>query len=150
MLEHVGHFRLNADRPAASFSAWLYRIAANLVTDYRRQAGRRPVVPLSEELELASHLPDPHSQVVRKEEAARLAAALDHLTEDQRQVVVGKFTEGMTNRQIALWLSKTEGAVEALQHRALRTLGRLLAHGDRQAAEDGLGRALRIVSGKGM
>jgi RNA polymerase sigma-70 factor (ECF subfamily) len=134
VLEHIPHFRLSSDRPAASFSAWLYRIAANLITDHHRQQGRRPVIPLDAELELASNGPDPHSQAVRKEEARRLADALDCLTEDQRQVVIGKFTEGMSNQQIARWLSKTEGAVEALQHRALRTLGRLLKHGDGQAS----------------
>ncbi len=41
-------------------------------------------------------------------------------------VVISKFGEGMSNLQVAAWLGKTEGAVEALQHRALRTLGRLL------------------------
>jgi len=51
---------------------------------------------------------------------------MERLTEDQRLVVLGKFGEGMSNAQAAAWLGKTEGAIEALQHRALRSLGRLL------------------------
>jgi RNA polymerase sigma-70 factor (ECF subfamily) len=51
---------------------------------------------------------------------------MEKLTEDQRLVVIGKYGEGMSNAQAAAWLGKTEGAVEALQHRALRTLCRLL------------------------
>ena len=41
-------------------------------------------------------------------------------------MVVCKFGESMSNAQAAAWLGKTEGAIEALQHRALRTLCRLL------------------------
>ncbi len=136
VLEHVGRFRLNGDRPAASFSAWLYRVAGNLVSDHRRKQRRQPGVALDEQLELSSEAPDPLSVAVKREEAARLSGALDRLTEDQRQALIARYTEGMSNRQIALWLRKTEGAVEALQHRALRTLGRILGAGSRRAADD--------------
>jgi RNA polymerase sigma-70 factor, ECF subfamily len=127
LLKHAGGLRLDAKHPAASFSAWLYRVAANTVTDFRRKQSRRPTIALDEDLALASGEPDLVSTAVKREEAIRLAGALDTLTEDQRQVVIGKFTEGLSNRQIASRLGKTEGAVEALQHRALRALGRLLA-----------------------
>ncbi len=140
VLEHVGHFRLNEDRPAASFSAWLYRVAGNLVSDYRRRQRRQPAVTLDEDLELSSDAPDPLTVAVKREEAARLADALDRLTEDQRQALIARYTEGMSNRQIATWLRKTEGAVEALQHRALRTLGRILGAGVRRDTDDGGGR----------
>ena len=125
-------FRLDTARPAASVSAWLYRIAANLVADHHRGRQRRPAVGLDEELPLR---PGPGS--VRRQRSAarrckRLAGALEQLTEDQRQVVICKFGEGMSNAQAAAWLGKTEGAIEALQHRALRTLCRLLGtkHGE--------------------
>jgi DNA-directed RNA polymerase specialized sigma24 family protein len=55
-----------------------------------------------------------------------LSGALEKLTEEQRLVVISKFGEGLSNAQTAAWLGKTEGAIEALQHRALRTLCRLL------------------------
>jgi RNA polymerase sigma-70 factor (ECF subfamily) len=126
VIEHVRRFRLNAERPAASFSAWLYRIAANLAADHHRARRRQPVSGLEDHDTLASPVPSPHHQAEKREGLERLSAAMEHLTEDQRLVVLGKFGEGMSNAQAAAWLGKTEGAVEALQHRALRTLGRLL------------------------
>jgi RNA polymerase sigma-70 factor (ECF subfamily) len=129
VIEHVHRFRLNAARPASSVSAWLYRIAANLAADHHRSQRRRAAAGLEESDSLVSRDPDPQRQVERRESLERLSAAMEKLTEDQRLVVVGKFGEGMSNAQTAAWLGKTEGAIEALQHRALRTLGRLLGAG---------------------
>jgi len=56
----------------------------------------------------------------------RLAAALTHLTEDQRQVVILKFIEGLDNTEVARMLGKSVGAVKSLQHRALAALRRAL------------------------
>lgn len=132
VVEHVLRFKLDTRRPAASVSAWLYRIAANLIADHHRSRQRRPTVGLNEELPLAAMTEDPCRTVERGEALQRLAGALEQLTEDQRQVVICKFGEGMSNAQAATWLGKTEGAIEALQHRALRTLCRLLGtkHGE--------------------
>jgi RNA polymerase sigma-70 factor (ECF subfamily) len=44
VVQHVQRFKLDASRPASSVSAWLYRIAANLVADYHRARQRRPLV----------------------------------------------------------------------------------------------------------
>ena len=63
----------------------------------------------------------------RRLEANCLAAALRHLTEEQRQVILLKFMEDLNNNQVALMLGKTEGAVKSLQHRALRALRRAIA-----------------------
>ncbi len=126
VIQHVHRFRLDAGRPAASVSAWLYRIAGNLVADYHRVRRRRPAVSLDDEAPFTLTAAEPWQQAAHNEALTRLAAALEQLTEDQRSVVIGKFGEGMSNAQVAAWLGKTEGAVEALQHRALRTLCRLL------------------------
>jgi RNA polymerase sigma-70 factor (ECF subfamily) len=126
VVQHVHRFKLDTARPAASISAWLYRIAGNLVADYHRTRGRRPVVSIEEEDGVLLATSDPGQQAERHEVLAKIAGALEKLTEDQRLVVISKFGEGMSNAQVAAWLGKTEGAVEALQHRALRTLCRLL------------------------
>ena len=123
MIEHIGHFRLNHERPAASFSAWLYRIAANLAADHHRRGSRHD----DELLEtMSAHEPTPSSVTEQREAVAELSQALRQLTEEQRLVVIGKFAEGMSNREIADILGKSEGAVESMQHRALRRLGGLL------------------------
>jgi RNA polymerase sigma-70 factor, ECF subfamily len=126
VVQHVQRFKLDATRPASSVSAWLYRIAGNLVADYHRSRRRRPVISIEEDASFVFEGPDPGQQAERREVLARLSGALEQLTEDQRLVVTAKFGEGMSNAQAAAWLGKTEGAVEALQHRALRTLCRLL------------------------
>ena len=126
VIQHIGGFRPDRRRPAASFSGWLYRIAANLVTDHYRSYSRSPV-PLSDDLPAPGRATDPQRLAEQHEAAAGLSVALDQLSEEQRLVIVGKFTEEMSNAEIAAWLGKSEGAVKSLQHRALRTLGRLLA-----------------------
>ncbi len=129
VVEHAPRFRLDGSRPAASVSAWLYRIAANLVADHHRRRRRHLTVSLEDDLPRPAEAGDPWQAAERREALGRLAGALAHLTEEQRQVVICKFGEGMSNAQTASWLGKTEGAIEALQHRALRTLSRLLGTG---------------------
>ncbi len=126
VIQHISGFRLDHRRPAASFSGWLYRIAANLVTDHYRSQSRRPV-KLSDDLQAPDRTTDPQRLAEQHEIAADLGDALNQLSEEQRLVIVGKFAEEMSNAEIAAWLGKSEGAVKSLQHRALRTLGRLLA-----------------------
>jgi RNA polymerase sigma-70 factor (ECF subfamily) len=121
MIEHIGRFRLNKERPAASFSAWLYRIAGNLAADHHRQ-GRRYA---DAEPEGASEA-EPWDLAERRELAIQLSAAMEHLTEEQRLVLIGKYAEGWSTRDLASALGKSEGAVESMQHRALRRLGNLL------------------------
>ena len=130
VIKHIPRFRLNPDRPASSFSAWLYRIAANLVTDHHRAANRLQQVALESEAPLLADTPDPYQRSERQERVARLAQALTELSEDQRLVILGKFGEGMSNAEVAEWLGKTEGAIKSLQHRALRALGRILSAED--------------------
>lgn len=125
-IQAIGRFRLNQDRPAASFSAWLYRIAANLVHDFNRQRRHHPEASLDETLLATGSGADPAAALERQDSLARLAHAMAQLTEEQRLVIVARFGEEMSNAEVAQWLGKTEGSIKALQHRALRTLGRLL------------------------
>lgn len=109
--------------------AWLYTIAGNLVKDHYRRNGRTTLLPLN-------HLPprkkvysnghSPAQTIQREQDNSRLVAAMEQLTEDQRQVVILKFVEQRSNADTAAILGKTEGAVKALQHRALATLRRTL------------------------
>ncbi len=129
VIEHLSGFRLNRQRPAASFSAWLYRIAANLAADHHRRRRHPEQVSLEVALPLSGSDPGPDTVIEHQESVRRLAQALQALSEDQRLVIIGKFVEGMSNSEVAAWLGKTEGAIKSLQHRALQTLGRLLRAG---------------------
>jgi RNA polymerase sigma-70 factor, ECF subfamily len=133
VVKHVHRFKLDPSRPASSVSAWLYRIAGNLIADHHRSRHRRPQVELDDDAPLVFEGRDPCEEVERREALERLSGALEQLTEEQRLVLVSKFGEGLSNAQTAAWLGKTEGAIEGLQHRALRTLSRLL--GTKQGKE---------------
>jgi RNA polymerase sigma-70 factor (ECF subfamily) len=107
-----------------SFQAWLYRIAHNLVVDhYRRQ-------PATAEAELDERLvaAEDNLLVVADQRLSyqQLGKALRLLTPDQQQVLALRFGEGMTSREVADVLDKTVGAVEALQHRGLASLRRVI------------------------
>lgn len=105
--------------------AWLYTIARNLVADHYRQAGRVNWLPLEEELVSAEGV-NPAHVAERRLMHAHLVAALDHLTEAQRQVILLKFVEGLSNKTVGAILDKSEGAIKSLQHRALGALRRVL------------------------
>lgn len=126
MIQHIASFRLSRKDPANVFSGWLYRIAANLVTDYYRSS-KWQQVELPDELAAPVNGPDPYQRAERRETAQQLGAALNQLSEDQRLVIIGRFADELSTAEVAAWLGKSEGAVKSLQHRALRTLGRLLA-----------------------
>jgi len=66
-----------------------------------------------------------------------LQQAISQLTEDQQQVLMLKFFADMTNNEIALQLGRTEGAIKALQHRALHALQQII---DREAREEPMAR----------
>lgn len=107
------------------FAAWVFRIAHNLVVDRYRRKGRGQEVPLESGLGLAeSH--DPAEAALANLDAQHLRAALGHLTDLQRQVVLLRFGAGLSLQETARALNKSEGAVKALQHAAVENLRRLL------------------------
>jgi RNA polymerase sigma-70 factor (ECF subfamily) len=107
-----------------SFQAWLYRIAHNRVVDHYRRQPAATEVELDEQFLAANG--DLASAVAERLSRPRLQAAISRLTPDQQQVLALRFGEGMTAREAAEVLDKSTGAVEALQHRALAVLRRIL------------------------
>ena len=108
-----------------SFRAWLYRIAHNLVVDhYRKQPPG--VVALDEQPIASDESEDVEAMLAERLSHQRLQEALRCLTPDQQQVIALRFGERMTAREVAEVMGKSVGAVEALQHRALASLRRIL------------------------
>lgn len=132
VIEHIGDFRLDREHAAATVSAWLYRIAANLVAGHYRAQRRTLWVSLEELWLHPTAEPGPERRAEQRDEYANLAQAMAALNEEQRLVLTGKFVEAMSNAEIAAWLGKTEGAIKSLQHRALRTLARVLQAAEQQ------------------
>jgi len=119
--EAIGRYRWQG-RP---FLAWLYRLAHNAHIDHVRS--QKPTTSLNNDerpFELASSAAA--VELTRALDADLLAQALGQLTPDQQQVIVMKFLEGLDNEQIAQTMDKREGAIRALQMRALMSLRRVL------------------------
>ena len=106
-------------------AAWVFRIARNYVIDLHRRRQRRPQVPLFDGIPSADD--DPHTLAERSLAQKELYAAMRDLTEEQRQVVILKFIEGLDNAAVARVLGRSEGAVKSLQHRALLALRKMLS-----------------------
>lgn len=106
----------------ASFRAWLFRIAHNSVANVLRSRARRRTEPLSAEWE--GHAPDadPAGLVARADDLRRVIAALRRLPDERRQVILLRFVDGLSSREIGAVLDRSEGAVRVLLHRALREL----------------------------
>ena len=109
----------------ATFRAWLFRIAHNQLANALRARGRHRATPLEFAPEPIGSA-DPLHELTRDEEARRVRRALAALPEDRRQVLVLRFVDGLTAREIGEVLGRSEGAVRVLQHRALRDLSERL------------------------
>ena len=96
------------------FSAWLIRIAANAITDQWRQVSRESDDPVPEDLE------DGTAEDI--EQCAALSQLVRELPDDQRRVVVLRFVEQKSIKEIAKEIRRSEGAVKQLQFRALTKL----------------------------
>jgi RNA polymerase sigma-70 factor (ECF subfamily) len=120
MVSNIGKYEYRG-RP---FLAWLYTIAGNVCKMYYRRQNRTEFEPLPEEM--IDHETDPEDIAHNRLTHDRLLAAMPHLTDGQRQVILLKFIEGFDNAEVAAILDKTEGAIRVLQHRALTALRRAL------------------------
>jgi RNA polymerase sigma-70 factor, ECF subfamily len=111
----------------AQFSTWLYTIAKNCIIDHYRK--RR--LPMDDEAETVA-VPatdvfcDPEACVLMDERKRTLREALLELTTDQREVIECRFFFELSIQETAEAMHRSEGAVKALQFRALENLHHLL------------------------
>jgi len=103
----------------APFGAWLVRIAANAIADRAKRSGRELTVAVDDP-------PDPGSgadvDLDADQRRAQLFRLVNELPDEQRRVIVQRFVEERSIKEIAGRLNKTEGAVKQLQLRALQAL----------------------------
>ncbi|MBA3488634.1 MAG: sigma-70 family RNA polymerase sigma factor [Longispora sp.] len=112
--------------------AFLMTIAINLVADYFKSSRNRHEVFISDALDTKheeqadSNDPSPESIAMFKDIRATLLAAINRLSAEQRECLMLRFYSDFSSREIAWAMGKSEGAVKALQYRAVRTLARRL------------------------
>jgi RNA polymerase sigma-70 factor (ECF subfamily) len=137
-LSHIAQYH---DR-GLPFAAWLYRIAHNLLLNWRRDEKRRETVPLPETVlsEVVADAPELMAELRQEREV--LWQAFRQLPDERQQLLIFKFVERLSNAEIGAILNRSEGAIKSLYHRTLLTLrediekdGRLADNGHADLSE---------------
>jgi len=111
--QNLAHFQWRG----VPFSSWLFRIAANNVSDMRK----RPSGEIALD-DLTDDPVDPANELAQVEERAQFYELVDRLPSDQRRVIVLRFAQEKRVGEIAAAMGRSEGAVKQLQFRALHSL----------------------------
>lgn len=115
------------------FGAWLVTIARNLVADHFKSGRYRLEMSTAEVLDVdraeGSPEGDPESLICEKLTNVTLLEAVQELNPDQQECIMLRFLQGFSVAETARSMGKNEGAIKALQYRAVRTLARLLPEG---------------------
>jgi len=117
-LGHIGRYR----QMGVPFSAWLYRIAHNLVANWHRDNSRKKEVPLEDHINLAQRTDMPEAALVRNQEQELLMKVIRKLPADRQQLVILKFVDHLSNSEIAIIMGRSEGAIKSLYHRTLMAI----------------------------
>jgi RNA polymerase sigma-70 factor (ECF subfamily) len=110
---------------SSEFLAWMIRIARNRFLDHVK-SGRVRWEVVVEEMPVKLATGNPEAEALASVEGAELKQALRRLTEEQQEIVLLRFFQGLQIAEVAAATGRTEGAVKALQFRALRALARIL------------------------
>ncbi len=101
------------------FSAWLYRIAHNLVANWHRDNSRKKEVPLEYHDNLPQRGDLPETALVHSQEQEVLMRVIRKMPADRQQLIILKFVEHLSNVEIAVIMRRSEGAIKSLYHRTL-------------------------------
>jgi RNA polymerase sigma-70 factor (ECF subfamily) len=108
------------------FAAWLITIARNIIADHYKSGRFRLEVSTADMLDADRATDGPEAEVLDGITNASLLDAVKKLNSEQQECVVLRFLQGLSVLETAQAMEKTEGAIKALQYRAVRTLGRML------------------------
>lgn len=117
----LNHIEKYDDR-GVPFSAWLYRIAHNLVANWHRDNSRKKVIPLDDYMVGRTPSDAPEKLAESREEEQLLMESVRSLPEDRQQLIFLKFVERRPNSEIGEIMNRTEGAIKSLYHRTLLAL----------------------------
>lgn len=117
-IKHIGNYK----DQGVPFSAWLYRIAHNLVANWHRDRSRRKIVSIDDVSQwvVTDHGPEFATQLMQDKEA--LLEAIGRLPADRQELLIFKFVELMSNAEIGAIMGRSEGAIKSLYHRTLLSL----------------------------
>ena len=107
--------------------AWFVTIARNIVLDHLKSARHRLEMTTPDTVEGPDRAPSPEAAVLDSMASQRLMAAVGQLGDEQRECVMLRFIQGFSVSETAQVMGKNDGAIKALQHRAVRKLAELVA-----------------------
>lgn len=117
----MNHVHTYVDR-GVPVSAWLYRIAHNLVANWHRDRSRRQEIPISEMPSLPARTSHPEAGLMRDESQTALLRIIHSLSPERQQLLILKFVEHLSNAEIGAIMGRSEGAIKSLYHRTLLSL----------------------------
>ena len=117
-MHHIQNYR---DR-GVPFSAWLYRIAHNLVANWHRDRSRRQEIPLDDTPTIHYKGDPPELTLMLTEEREALLKLIRRLPPERQHLLILKFVEQLSNTEIGQIMGRSEGAVKSLYHRTLLAL----------------------------
>ncbi|RJQ78064.1 sigma-70 family RNA polymerase sigma factor [Pseudonocardiaceae bacterium YIM PH 21723] len=106
--------------------AWFVTIARNLIFDHVKSSRYRLEVSTPELGDNQNVAPGPEAEVLAEATQAEVLRCVAKLNNDQRECIVLRFLQGLSVAETAKVMGRNEGAVKALQHRAVRRLAKLL------------------------
>jgi RNA polymerase sigma-70 factor (ECF subfamily) len=117
-MDHIGNY----DDRGIPFSAWLYRIAHNLVANWHRDRSRRKIISLDDIAQWHVEGESPELATQLLEDRDRLLAAIRRLPADRQELLILKYVERLSNAEIGDIMGRSEGAIKSLYHRTLLSL----------------------------
>jgi RNA polymerase sigma-70 factor (ECF subfamily) len=116
-MQHIDNY----EDQGVPFSAWLYKIARNLLANWYRDESKRKMISLDKfEHRQSGSSPELVTELAEDKEA--LLGAIRRLPSERQELLILKFVERMSNAEIGLVLGRTEGAIKSLYHRTLLAL----------------------------
>ena len=129
-LQHIGRY----EDKGVPFSAWLYRIARNLVANWYRDQSRRTIISLDDIAQWQFSGEGPELSAEWEENQEALLAAIRRLPTERQEMLILKFVDRQSNAEIGRIMGRSEGAIKSLYHRTLLSLREELAQLDQPVA----------------
>ena len=135
-MKHIGRY----ENQGVPFSAWLYRIAHNLVANWHRDNSRRKIISIDDvsQWRVSDDTPEFVTQLMQDRDV--LLSAIRRLPADRQELLILKFVERLPNSEIGDIMGRSEGAIKSLYHRTLLALREDLQGGAKEDEEQDSGK----------
>jgi RNA polymerase sigma-70 factor (ECF subfamily) len=116
-IQHIGNYQ----NQGVPFSAWLYRIARNMLANWYRDNSKRQMISL-DSIGQQQAVDNPEYTTELREDRDALLAGISRLPPDRQELLILKYVERMSNAEIGQIMERSEGAIKSLYHRTMLSL----------------------------